>query len=57
MLRKNKTPYVRDVYLAYLIDGAERTETDGFSKIEEWMVATLPHFPNFSCSFYNYIKF
>lgn len=40
MLRKNKTPYVRDVYLAYLIDGAERTETDGFAKIEEWMVAT-----------------
>ncbi len=42
MLRKNKTPYVRDVYLAYLIDGAERTETDGFAKIEEWMVATEP---------------
>lgn len=42
MLRKNKTPYIRDVYLAYLIDGAERTETDGFAKIEEWMVATEP---------------
>lgn len=42
MLRKSKTPYVRDVYLAYLIDGAERTETDGFAKIEEWMVATEP---------------
>ena len=42
MLRKSKTPYVRDVYLAYLIDGAERTETDGFAKIEDWMVATEP---------------
>lgn len=42
MIRKSKTPYVRDVYLAYLIDGAERTETDGFAKIEEWMVATEP---------------
>lgn len=42
MLRKTKTPYVRDVYLAYLIDGAERTETDGFAKIEDWMVATEP---------------
>lgn len=42
MLRKNKTPYVRDVYLAYLIDGAGRTETDGFAIIEEWMVAAEP---------------
>ena len=42
MIRKSKTPYVRDVYLAYLIDGAERTETDGFAKIEKWMVATEP---------------
>ena len=41
-MKKSKTPYVRDVYLAYLIDGAERTETDGFAKIEEWMVATEP---------------
>lgn len=42
MIRKSKTPYLRDVYLAYLIDGAERTETDGFAKIEEWMIATDP---------------
>lgn len=42
MLRKSKTPYLRDVYLAYLIDGARRTETDGFPIIEEWMVATEP---------------
>lgn len=40
MLRKSKTPYCRDVYLAYLIDGARRTETDEFPIIEEWMVAT-----------------
>jgi hypothetical protein len=41
-IRKSKTPYVRDVYLAYLIDGARRTETDEFPIIEEWMVATEP---------------
>lgn len=27
---KSKVPYLRDVYLAYLIDGAERTERYGF---------------------------
>ena len=42
MIKKTKTPFVRDVYLAYLIDGARRTETDGFPIIEEWMVATEP---------------
>ncbi len=42
MLRKSKSPYLRDVYLAYLIDGARRTETDEFPIIEEWMVATEP---------------
>lgn len=42
MIKKSKTPYVRDVYLAYLIEGARRTETDGFPIIEEWMVATEP---------------
>jgi hypothetical protein len=42
MLRKSKSPYLRDVYLAYLIDGAGRTETDGFPIIEEWMVSTEP---------------
>jgi len=41
-IRKSKTPYVRDVYLAFLIDGARRTETDEFPIIEEWMVATEP---------------
>lgn len=40
MLRKSKTPYIRDVFLAYLIDGANRTETDEFPIIEKWMVAT-----------------
>ena len=42
MIKKSKTPYVRDVYLAYIIEGARRTETDGFPIIEEWMVATEP---------------
>lgn len=42
MLRKSKTPYVRDVFLAYLIDGARRTKTDEYPIIEDWMVATEP---------------
>lgn len=42
MVKKTKSPYVRDVYLAYLIDGARRTETDGYPIIEERMVATEP---------------
>ncbi len=42
MIKKSKTPYVRDVHLAYLIAGAERTKTDNYPKIEEWMVATEP---------------
>ncbi len=42
MLHKSKSPYIRDVYLAYLIDGARRTKTDEFPIIEEWMVATEP---------------
>lgn len=42
MLRKSKTPYIRDVYLAYLIDGARRTKMDEYPIIEEWMVATEP---------------
>lgn len=42
MLRKSKTPYLRDVYLAYLIDGARRTEVDGFPIIEDWMVCKEP---------------
>jgi hypothetical protein len=42
MLRKSKTPYLRDVYLAYLINGARRTRTDEFPIIEEWMVSKEP---------------
>lgn len=42
MVKKTKTPYIRDVYLAYLIDGARRTEVDGFPIIEEWMVIAEP---------------
>ena len=41
-IKKSKTPYVRDVYLAYLIDGARRTRTDEFPIIEERMAATEP---------------
>ena len=40
MLRKSKTPYIRDLYLAYLIDGANRTRTDEYPVLERWMVAT-----------------
>ncbi len=42
MLHKSKTPYIRDLYLAYLIDGANRTRTDNYPVIESWMVATEP---------------
>jgi hypothetical protein len=42
MIKKSKTPYVRDVYLAYLIADARRTKTDDYPIIEEWMVATEP---------------
>lgn len=42
MIKKKKTPYLRDVYLAYLIANARRTKTDEYPTIEEWMVATEP---------------
>ena len=42
MLRKCTTPYLRDVYLAYLIADARRTKLDEFPIIEAWMVATEP---------------
>ncbi|MBR5996990.1 MAG: DUF4417 domain-containing protein [Bacilli bacterium] len=42
MLRKCTTPYLRDVYLAYLITDARRTTIDEYPIIEEWMVATEP---------------
>ena len=42
MLKKSKTPYVRDVYLAYLTQGAKRTKKDNYPIIEEWMVAKEP---------------
>ncbi|MBO7444424.1 MAG: DUF4417 domain-containing protein [Methanobrevibacter sp.] len=42
MIRKSKTPYVRDVYLAYLIANARRTKKDDYPIIEEWIVATEP---------------
>lgn len=37
-----RSPYRRDVYLAKLIDGARRTQTDEFPIIEKWMVAEKP---------------
>lgn len=33
-------PYVKDVFLSYLIGGARRTIPDGYPVIEDWMVAT-----------------
>ncbi len=42
---KSKHPqqaYVRDVYLAYLINGARRTKTEGYPIIEGWMIAGTP---------------
>ena len=37
--RNLTNPYVRDVFLSYLIDGARRTGPDGYPIIEKWMVA------------------
>jgi hypothetical protein len=42
MVRKPKKPYIRDVFLAELIKGAELTKPDGYPIIEEWMVAKTP---------------
>lgn len=42
MIKKSSKPYIRDVYLAYLIDGANRTEPEGFPIIEIDMVAKTP---------------
>lgn len=42
MLKRSKTPFVRDVYLSYLIRGAQRTKTDEYPIIEKWMVAKKP---------------
>ncbi len=37
---KNLTnPFVRDVFLSYLIESARRTEPDGYPIIEKWMVS------------------
>ena len=42
MIKKSKTPYVRDLYLAYLIKNAKRTNLDEYPIIEEWMVSKEP---------------
>lgn len=41
-MKHTKAPYVRDMYLAYLIQGARRTHEDGYPIIEPWMVAKEP---------------
>ena len=40
-ISKRKPPYIRDVYLAEIIEGARFTD-DGYPIIEKWMVATEP---------------
>ena len=40
MIAKRKSPYLRDVYLAFLISDARRTQTDEYPIIEKWMVST-----------------
>ncbi len=42
MLRKRKTPFIRDIYFAYLIKGAKRTKTDEFPIIEKRMISNDP---------------
>lgn len=42
MIKKSKTPFLRDLYLAYLIKDAKRTNLDEYPIIEEWMVAKEP---------------
>ena len=45
-LKRNsyRNAYRRDVYLAYLIEGARRTKPDGYPIIEGWMVEKdIPH--------------
>ena len=38
---KSTSPYQRNVFLAYLIDGARRTSEDGFPIIERFMVSDI----------------
>lgn len=42
MINKPKKPYIRDVFLAELIKGAQLTKPDGYPIIEGWMVAKTP---------------
>jgi hypothetical protein len=41
-MKPTKAPYIRDVYLAYLIQGARRTQKEGYPIIEPWMVTKEP---------------
>ena len=42
MIKKSKTPFLRDLYLAYLTKDAKRTNLDEYPIIEEWMVSKEP---------------
>lgn len=42
MIRKPKKPFIRDVFLAELTKGADRTQPDGYPIIENWMVPKIP---------------
>ena len=42
MIKKSKTPFLRDLYLAYLTKNAKRTNVDEYPIIEEWMVSKEP---------------
>lgn len=42
MIKKSKNPYIRDIYLAYLTENAERTLTDNYPIIERKMIALEP---------------
>jgi hypothetical protein len=42
VIKKTKTPYIRDLYLAYLIKDAKRTNLDEYPIIEDWMVSEEP---------------
>ncbi len=41
-MKHTKAPYIRDVYLGYLIQGARRTSKEGYPIIEPWMVVEKP---------------
>lgn len=42
MIKKQKSPYLRDVFLAYLVEDARRTKEDEYPIIEKWMIPVNP---------------